>query len=330
MMHILTQPAAKLACSVGPLLYTPANHKGIASSICTERFGTSFSLALCLEDTINERYLAEAEQQACQTLQALEKAQRQSDFFLPKLFIRLREPAQLERFLQKLGSAAQLLTGFIFPKFSLENGEAYLHALERVNQNRPQPFYMMPVLEDPSLLALSQRQRQLEQLKAMLDDISPQVLNIRVGCSDLCHLFATRRRVEQTIYEILPIANILSDILTVFQADYVVSAPVWEYYQDSHDLWKQGLERELALDQLNGFIGKTVIHPRQIAVVNNSLRVFQRDYEDALQILHWNQENTSYVSGSVQAQRMNEYKTHSNWAQRTLLLAELYGIRPDA
>lgn len=36
----------------------------------------------------------------------------------------------------------------------------------------------------------------------------------------------------------------------------------------------------MELDLLNGFTGKTVIHPNQIPVVNEMLRVSQRDYAD--------------------------------------------------
>ena len=316
------------AYSVGALLYTPAIRNTIASAVCRQQFGTRYSLALCLEDTINDAYLPQAEQQAVQTLQQIALAQQQQDFYLPQIFIRLRAPAQLSRLRKQLGSACSVLTGFIFPKFSLENAAAYLDALAAANsQQRDKKFYMMPVLEDPSLLALSSRSSQLEQLKALLDN-EPLVLNIRVGCNDLCNLFSIRRQPQQTIYQVLPVAQILSDILTVFQQDYVISAPVWEYFQDWHGQWKAGLQRELALDLLNGFTGKTVIHPNQIAIVNAAMQVSQTDYEDACQILNWSQNTPFYVAGSVQAQRMNEYKTHHNWAQRTLLLAQLYGIRP--
>ena len=41
--------------SVGPLLYCPGNKATIAQSIINEKFGRQFSLALCLEDTINDR-----------------------------------------------------------------------------------------------------------------------------------------------------------------------------------------------------------------------------------------------------------------------------------
>ena len=48
--------------SVGALLYCPANKKTIAGSVIHEKFGTKYSLALCLEDTINDNYVTEAEQ----------------------------------------------------------------------------------------------------------------------------------------------------------------------------------------------------------------------------------------------------------------------------
>lgn len=47
--------------SVGALLYCPANKKTIADSVIHEKFGTKYSLALCLEDTINDNYVTEAE-----------------------------------------------------------------------------------------------------------------------------------------------------------------------------------------------------------------------------------------------------------------------------
>ena len=48
--------------SVGPLLYCPANKASITDSLINEKFGNRFSLALCLEDTINDAYVAKAEQ----------------------------------------------------------------------------------------------------------------------------------------------------------------------------------------------------------------------------------------------------------------------------
>lgn len=82
---------------------------------------------------------------------------------------------------------------------------------------------------------------------------------------------------------------------------------------------------ELKLDKVNGFIGKTVIHPKQISVVNEALKVSHKDYEDAKEILNWD-ENGLQVGKSFAGERMNEVKTHINWAYKTIALAEIYGV----
>lgn len=105
--------------------------------------------------------------------------------------------------------------------------------------------------------------------------------------------------------------------------DYIVSGPVWEYYNGEN--WDTGLCREIKDDQLCGFIGKTVIHPKQIELVYSAYKVPKKDLDDAKAILNWNEDSHSLVSGSTAKERMNEYKTHSRWALKTILLAEAYG-----
>ena len=139
----------------------------------------------------------------------------------------------------------------------------------------------------------------------------------------LKHSPYVRRHINEAIYDNMAIAQILSDIITVFSSDYVVSGPVWEYYAGEH--WKEGLIEEINEDKLCGFIGKTVIHPNQIDIVNNSYKVSKKDYQDAQAILNWNKHSNAFVSGSNSNERMNEYKTHSNWAQQILYLAEVFG-----
>ena len=81
----------------------------------------------------------------------------------------------------------------------------------------------------------------------------------------------------------------------------------------------------MKLDKLNGFIGKTVIHPKQIPVVNDMLRVTSKDYEDAKTILNWGNSGLQ-VGKSFGGERMNEVRTNYNWAKKIILLSELYGI----
>lgn len=184
---------------------------------------------------------------------------------------------------------------------------------------------MMPIFESPSIIDLKNRYEILYTLKEKLDSVEDMVLNIRVGGNDLCHMFGFRRHDDESIHQIRPIATIFSDIITVYGMDYVVSGPVWEYYHSSN--WQKGLYHEIADDKLCGFVGKTVIYPSQIDVVNEAYKVAQKDYQDAAAILNWDPSSHALVAGSVSKERMNEYKTHSNWALRTLLMAEYFGVK---
>ena len=98
---------------------------------------------------------------------------------------------------------------------------------------------MLPILESPSIVNLQSRSETLYLLKEKLDSVEELVLNIRVGGNDLCHIFGFRRHSDESIHNITPIANIFSDIVTVFGMDYVISGPVWEYYNGEH--WSEGL-----------------------------------------------------------------------------------------
>lgn len=313
--------------SVGALLYCPANHQGIVRSLSSERFGRHFSLAMCLEDTIADGHVAEAEAQLVSTIQTLFHMQISTeDLFLPKIFIRVRAPHQIPELMERFGDAGRLITGFNIPKFSPENADSYIEQIQQVNKCYKRDIYMMPILESPLLIDLRTRYEMLYGLKDALAPIERLVLNIRVGGNDLCHMFGFRRRPEESIHQIAAISSIFSDIVTVFGMDYVLSGPVWEYYNGPN--WDSGLKRELLEDRLCGFTGKTVIHPKQIELVNAAYRVSKKDLEDAKAILNWDQDAPLLVSGCTSSERMNEYKVHSNWARRILMLSEAYGIQP--
>lgn len=310
--------------SVGALLYCPANNKSIVLSIITERFGRLFSLALCLEDTIRDDCVEEAEEILVSSLRTIYFHHQTDDFYLPKIFVRVRSPRQIPLLTERLAEASAILSGFIIPKFSLENADEYIQTIQAVNEVSKNKIYMMPIFEGPSIINLLDRYQILYTLKEKLDAVAEFVLNIRVGGNDLCHKFGFRRHSTESIHSLRPIANILSDVMTVFGMDYVVSGPVWEYYHGAN--WKSGLETELRQDRLCGFIGKTVIHPNQIPVVNAAYMVSEHDLKDARVILDWNPDHNSLVAGSVQKERMNEYKTHYNWAQKTIMLAKVFGV----
>ncbi len=315
---------SSLYYSVCALLYCPANNEHLVNSIINEKFGNHYSLALCLEDTIKDECVKEAEEKLIHSLEQLHRYLHQKRFYLPKIFIRVRSPKQILDLIERTQSIASIITGFILPKFSLENADSYIENVLSANQTTNHRFYIMPILESPTIINLQNRYALLYALKEKLDKIEELVLNIRVGGNDLCHMFGFRRHSTESIHNILPVSSILSDIITVYGMDYVISGPVWEYYNG--DNWANGLIQELNEDKLCGFIGKTVIHPNQIPIVNNAYKVLPQDLEDAKAILNWDTNSHSLVSSSTNKERMNEYKTHYNWAQKIIYLAEVYGI----
>ena len=311
--------------SVGALLYCPANKKSLADSIINEKFGTNYSLALCLEDTINDNFVAEAEADLINSIQQIHIASQQQNFYLPKIFIRVRYSEQIVRLTKAFGQAIHIIAGFIAPKFSTDNNTAYIQEIIKANEICDKKLYMMPIYESATIIDPKTRIELLHELKDSISPIEELILNVRVGGNDLCHAFGFRRHSDETIHQILPISNIFSDLIAVYGRDYIVSGPVWEYY--SGDNWEKGLIQEIKGDKLCGFTGKTVIHPNQIPVVNNAYKVSRADFNDAQAVLNWNNQSNSMVSGSSSKERMNEYKTHFNWAQQIIYLAETFGIQ---
>ena len=234
---------------VGALLYCPANaHGSIVGAIVEQRFPTPYSLAFCLEDTVREDAVADAERMLRGTLSRIASAAEGGSFFLPPIFVRVRSPEQLLRLAEEYAPFSSILRGFILPKFFLENCGAYLAAIRSIG--RTEEYFYMPVFESAAMIPPQTRREALTEVRAQLDTVSGSILNIRVGGNDLSHAFGLRRPANRTIYDLRPVADILIDIVAAFGTQYVVSGPVWEYY--SGEGWEEGLRRvDKALDYMN-------------------------------------------------------------------------------
>lgn len=231
---------------VGALLYCPANaHGSIVGAIVEQRFPTPYSLAFCLEDTVREDAVADAERMLRGTLSRIASAAEGGSFFLPPIFVRVRSPEQLLRLAEEYAPFSSILRGFILPKFFLENCGAYLAAIRSIG--RTEEYFYMPVFESAAMIPPQTRREALTEVRAQLDTVSGSILNIRVGGNDLSHAFGLRRPANRTIYDLRPVADILIDIVAAFGTQYVVSGPVWEYY--SGEGWEEGLRREMELDR---------------------------------------------------------------------------------
>lgn len=312
---------------VGALLYSPATNEKIADYIISERYGCQYSLTLCLEDAISDCSVEAAMNMVIESMKKINAERKRRNFYLPMIFIRVREAKQILQLCDRLEDSIFVLTGFIFPKFSLKCSDKYIECFREAAHRTGRKLYIMPIMESPELVDLKTRYETLENIKKKLDCVKESVLNVRVGGNDFCKEFGIRRTASQSIYDIGCVANILYDIAACFSRDYVVSGPVWEYFAGRNEEWKTGLVREIELDRLNGFTGKTIIHPRQIAVYNWTMKVDRRDYLDASSIVAMAENKNKLVEKSVGSERMNEYKTHIKWAKKTLILANIYGVR---
>lgn len=312
---------------VGALLYSPANSDKILRQITERKIAPPYSVALCLEDAIADSSVKYAEEFLLRTISYLKRLSETTDRYIPDVFIRVRNSSQPEDLIKRAGENSCMIKGFIFPKYSISNADEYNSSITAVNKISAKKIYMMPILESGDIMSIRTRMNTLAQLKDKIDSMHDYVLNVRVGGNDFCNCFGLRRNISQTIYDICVVRDCISDILNTFLPDYVVSAPVWEYFGDENNTqWKKGMKKEVTLDKLNGFIGKTVIHPSQVPVINDSLKVSAQDYNDAVQIINWNSSYSGVEKGHSSG-RMNEVKCHTKWAVKILALARIYGVK---
>lgn len=313
----------RIKYSIGGLLYAPAMNKKVPQKVKNGDFPNLTSLAFCLEDTIKDECLEEAENSLKEVLAELEGIQGK----LPLIFIRIRTPEHMRHVMELYDLFADIITGYILPKFDLSNMDDYIALIKKVNRDKDKKNYIMPILESRMVADIGTRIGTLSKIKEGLDTVKEYVLNVRVGGNDFCNLYGLRRSVNQSIYDIGVIRDIFVDIINIFASDYVVSGPVWEYFGIEKDgKWDVGLKNELELDRLNGFIGKTAIHPTQLPIIYESMKVTKSDYDDAIRILNWKDDSLG-VAKSKEGNRMNEVKVHGKWARKIVTLGMIYGVR---
>lgn len=324
-----------LQYAVGGLLYMPAMNSKVADKILRGELKDVKSFVLDLEDSLGDDMVKHGKRVIKETIGKFKTAINNNTFIssdLPLIFIRVREANQMRELLETLGEGIAYITGFNVPKFDKttcdEFIENFVYVRDIASREYDTELYLMPIIESKQAMYRQLRMENLLYINNALRPISNSVLNIRVGGVDFCSIFGVRRPIDATIYEIGPVGDCFNDILNVFAKSYVCSASVWEYFgeQDESHEWVKGLRREVRADRLNGFFGKTCIHPVQLKYVQESLVVSRVDYEDALSILGMNT-NTTGVKKSAHNNRMNEVKTHTNWAKRIVGQAMVYGVK---
>lgn len=325
-----------LQYAIGGLLYMPGTNTKIAKKILEKENNNIKSIVLCLEDSIGDSIVEQAEECVKNTLHELKNAIDCGNFLtsdLPLIFIRVRETGQMTRLVHKCGDSISTITGFVLPKFNTVNASSYINEFEQIMELVNTPLYLMPIIESRDVMYKPTRMDSLCFIHSKLKHISDYILCIRVGGTDFCNIFGIRRPINSTIWDISVVSDCISDIINIFSTDYVVSGPTWEYFENKDNpddiSWAKGLQNELFLDKLNGIIGKTCIHPSQIPYIQQSLIVSESDYNNALQVLSMSSQSFVGVKKGTNGNQMNESKTHINWAKKILALSGIYGIKKD-
>lgn len=336
---------------LGATLYMPAT-KEIVNKILGQKLNEITSMVMCFEDAIHENDLESAEINVLNHLQIIAGALKEKTIThseIPLIFLRVRNTDQFRSFFKKLDyRTANVLAGFVFPKFQSYNAHEYLTILQKNSEELDVTLYGMPIFEGERIVYQESRTSELQSLKEILSPYKDLILNLRVGATDFSSLFSVRRGINYSIYDIHVIRDCLSDILNFFgrEADgYTISAPVWEYFlaynKDDlntlleHEIHRSlrrgepilndaidGLLKEVIIDKANGFVGKTIIHPSHARFVNALQAVTSEEYDDARQIL----ETSGGVVKSSKSNKMNEINPHRSWANKISYRAQAYGV----
>jgi len=329
--------------------------KEILEKILNKEFNDITSIVMCFEDAIQEDDVQKAENNVLNHLSKIDEAIQENKLSIddiPLIFLRVRNPNQFKVFATRLTQVhTRTLSGFVFPKFYSSNANEYFEQLEDICNEHNAVLYGMPILEGKTIAYKETRNEELVLIKKLLEPYKERILNIRVGGTDFSSLFGVRRGINYSIYDILTVRDCLSDILNFFsrnEDDYLVSAPVWEYFlaykkDDLNSLIQEnihkslmlrtpiineaidGLLREVILDKANGFVGKTIIHPSHARYANAMQAVTKEEYDDAKQIL----ETKGGVVKSANSNKMNEINPHRSWAKKIVYRAKAFGVVED-
>lgn len=289
--------------ALGATLYMPATRSDLLAVVCGEKIPLLRSLVICLEDAVAEQDVSVALDNLQRLLLDLSHMVRFKD--APLVFIRPRN----------LQMAAQLVEwplinsvdGFVLPKFTLHDLPVWKHLLAHTQ------LLVMPTLETKEVFDAGAMS---ELASALNNELAERVLVLRIGGNDLLSCLGLRRSHIHTLYQ-SPVGYVIGMLSGVMgAAGFSLTAPVCELLNKP-----QLLQQELIHDIEHGLVGKTAIHPTQVAIIHKALQVTSADYQAARLIL-----DHSAPAVFKHNDTMCEPATHERWAKRILERAYWYGI----
>ena len=283
---------------LGATLFVPATHKDLPAIIKGRKYPKLKSVVIDTEDGIDDDLLVDA-------LVLLKKLVLQHKKNTLLVFIRPRNVVVLQEVLTYENIDA--LDGFILPKFSLQNADAYLDALQG------KQHYFMPSIEGRELFDGDA----LRLLRDKLLVYRSKIILIRFGLEDMLRQLSMKRDSKESIFDFAVGASVLGNFLTIFKSvGFGVSGGVYPYFRDV-----QGFKKDALRDIKEGLFSKTIIHPSQIDALHELYQVTQREFDDAQELLK-NENSVINLNGS-----MGEGKTMSPQAQLIVKRAEIYGVK---
>ncbi|MBP8762465.1 MAG: HpcH/HpaI aldolase/citrate lyase family protein [Acetoanaerobium sp.] len=337
----------QLRYALGATLYLPAT-KYIAPYLLEKRYSHLTSFVMCFENLIEERNINIAEKTLLNTLRTLKMAENENRINkdeLPLFFIHVRDPLQFERLYEILIKEKDIISyisGFFLPKFNSNNADAYLSTVKKIRLIS-EYIYALPIIESKEIISLASRISELITLEKTIFEYRDMILGIRIGGSYINSVLGVNSLEAMSIYDVGITASIIYDIINSFinlsYEDIAIYSSSWDKkitsfqtvskssnafdqnkviynHAFTHVPSLDGFIREILLDKLNGCVGKTVVYPNQISIVNALYSVERKDYELALSINSSNEPSLNY----------GEQINNKIWSNKILSLSKIYGV----
>ena len=292
--------------ALGATLYMPATRDDILDVVFAEKLPELRSLVVCLEDAVA---LIDIETALLNLRQVLTRIQDRGGRPAngPLLFVRPRDAA-MARILNDWPLMAHV-DGLVVPKLSLKTLSSWEQAVTNP------ALALMPTLETPEVFNPTAMVELGQALKANLDE---RIIALRIGGNDLMGCLGLRRNPAMTLYG-TPMGYVIPMLAGVMGSQgFALTAPVFEQLA-TPDI----LQQELTLDIANGLVGKTAIHPSQVNIIQNALRVSLEDMNSARMIL-----NSVAPAVFKYNDAMCEPATHYKWATHIMERAKWHGVLP--
>lgn len=321
--HAMVRPNTHHPYQLGASLYMPATRQDIWQVIKRDKLPTINSIIICLEDAVSHNDV-ELALTRLQTLlhtwaahvDSINEPSKQADIHTeqptrPLVFVRPRHPAMLEQLSHFTN--IDLIDGFVMPKVDMYSLSNWRMACQNLSSEQ----LLMPTLETAALFNPHHNE---ELAIGFKEAFSQPVFALRIGGNDLFAALRLRRPKNSIVYD-TPIGTLAYQLLGCFVPHgFYLTAPVFEYL-DQPTLFMQELTRDVSL----GLVGKTVIHPSQIALVQQAYCVPMSTLDEAQAILHSEAKAVFKYNNT-----MLEPATHRAWATEIVNRANAFGTIDDS